>query len=114
MSNAPERKEKRQKKEEPLKNPAFNEKGYVDGATTKYFGRNIDSFCMMNTNSIFKPALELFSIKNPRLQFIFNHATTDLEKALLDLKKEVEDTQFKYEVMIAFWFAIHTNELEIA
>lgn len=108
MANAPLNPVKGKKKEEPLKEPASNEKGYVDGATTKYFGRNIDSFCTMNTNSIFKPALDQFSIKNPRLQFIFNHATDDLEKSLLDLKKEVEDIQFKYEVMIAFWLAIHT------
>ena len=69
---------------------------------------------MMATDTIFRPVLEQFSIKNPRLQYVFNHAKADLEKSFLDLKKTVEDTQFKHEIMIAFWLAIHIGELDIA
>jgi hypothetical protein len=51
--------------------------------------------------------LSLFSIKNSRLQHIFNEEIADLQKAFSDLEKTESVSHFKYEVMLAFWFAIH-------
>ena len=72
------------------------------------------SFCRMDSTTVFRPILELFSIKNPRLQHVYNEEIEDLRKSFLDLEKTTDETHFKHEVMIAFWFAIHTQKLDIA
>lgn len=56
----------------------------------------------------------LFSIKNQRLQHIFNEEKDDLEKSFADIKKVFDDRTFKYEVLIAFWLCVHMQKLEAA
>jgi hypothetical protein len=68
----------------------------------------------MESTTVFRPIIELFALKNPRLQHVFNEEIEDLGKSFLDLEKTVSEISFKHEVMIAFWFAIHTQKLEIA
>ena len=58
--------------------------------------------------------IDLFNLKNPRLQFIFNNERDDLHKSFLDLKKQTDDKEFKYEVMIAFWLCVELGHVEEA
>lgn len=61
----------------------------------------------MNVNNINTPEINLFTLKNVRLQFIYNCELDDLEKSFEDLRKTVDEKEFKYEVMISFWLAVH-------
>ena len=56
----------------------------------------------VNVNRLF-----LFSIKNQRLQNIYNEERDDLEKSFADIKKVFDSRTFKYEVLIAYWLSIH-------
>jgi hypothetical protein len=58
--------------------------------------------------------LQLFDIKNQRLQHIYNEERDDLEKNFQDVKKIFDSKTFKYEVLIAFWLCIHMERLELA
>lgn len=58
--------------------------------------------------------VQLFDIKNIRLQHIYNEEKDELEKGFMDLKKIFDSRTFKYEVLISFWLAIHMGRLEIA
>ena len=40
---------------------------------------------------IIKPKIDLFDIKNPRLQHIFNKECDDLKKAFADFKMQATD-----------------------
>lgn len=57
------------------------------------------------------PQINLFNLQNPRLQYIYNSETDELNKSFEDLKKCVDDRQYKYEAMIAFWLAVHMGRL---
>jgi len=46
------------------------------------------------------------------LQYIYNEEIDDLKKSFLDLKKQTKDREFKFEVMLSFWFAIHMKKLQ--
>ena len=48
----------------------------------------------------------MFSLRNPRLQYLYNSQAKELSKSFLDLKKSVDEKSYKHEVMIAFWLAI--------
>ena len=48
----------------------------------------------------------MFTLRNRRLQYLFNSETNELKKSFLDLKKSVDDKTYKYEIMIAFWLAV--------
>jgi hypothetical protein len=41
---------------------------------------------MKSQDMLIKPSTELFDIKNPRLQHIFNKETDDLDKSFADFK----------------------------
>jgi hypothetical protein len=56
----------------------------------------------------------LFDIKNPRLQQVYNDEKEDLHRGLLDLRRLAEPRSFKYEVLLAFWLAIHLEKLDLA
>ena len=56
----------------------------------------------------------MFHLKNPRLQFIFNRESEDLEKSFLDLKKTVDEKTFRYEVMMALWLCLNLKEIDAA
>ena len=56
----------------------------------------------------------MFTLKNIRLQFLFNSEIDELEKSFLDLQKQVDEKRYKYEVMIAFWLSIELEKLEEA
>ena len=58
--------------------------------------------------------IEMFTLKNIRLQFLFNSEIDELEKSFLDLQKQVDEKRYKYEVMIAFWLSIELEKLEEA
>ena len=53
-------------------------------------------------------------IKNARLQHIYNSEMTELQKSMTDLKKVLESRPFKFELLIAFWVAVHLERLEFA
>ena len=36
----------------------------------------------------------------------------DLQKSFADIKKIFDDRLFKYEVLMAFWLAVHQQKLE--
>jgi hypothetical protein len=76
-----------------------------------YIGRNQLSYCTMDVRTLRAPILNLFTLTNARLQYIFNSETDDLAKSFEDLKKIVDDRTFKYEAMISFWLATHMNKL---
>ena len=48
----------------------------------------------------------MFTLRNPRLQYLFNSEIDELKKSFLDLQKQTDEKNYKYEVMIAFWLAI--------
>ena len=56
----------------------------------------------------------MFSLRNPRLQYLFNSQTNELYKSFLDLKKSVDEKSYKHEVFIAFWLAIEQGKVEEA
>jgi len=56
----------------------------------------------------------LFSIKNQRLQHIYNEEKDELEKSFADVKKVLDSRTYKYEVLIAFWITVHLQKLEAA
>jgi hypothetical protein len=68
----------------------------------------------MNINNINAPELNLFTLKNVRLQYIYNCELDDLKKSFEDLRKTVDEKAFKYEVMISFWLAVHLLKLDEA
>lgn len=58
--------------------------------------------------------IEMFTLRNPRLQYLFNSEINDLRKSFMDLKKSVDEKTYKYEVMIAFWLSIDLGKHEEA
>lgn len=68
----------------------------------------------MNVNNINAPEINLFTLNNVRLQYIYNCELDDLKKSFEDLKKIVDEKAFKYEVMLSFWLAIHLEKIEEA
>jgi hypothetical protein len=68
---------------------------------------NQESYCTMAVSNILAPELSQFTIKNPRLQHIYNEERDDLEKSFADIKKVYDPMLFKYEALIAFWLALH-------
>ena len=56
----------------------------------------------------------LFSIKNQRLQHIYNEEKDDLEKSFGDIKKVHDENTYRYEVLLAFWLCIHLEKLDAA
>ena len=59
-------------------------------------------------------SIDLFTLKNPRLQYIFNAEIDELKKSFLDLKKTVNDRDFKCDALIAFWLCVELEKLEEA
>ena len=74
-------------------------------------GPNRISFCKMHPSTIKAPSILLFNLNNPRLQHIFNVEIDDLIKSFEDLRKNVDDRNFKYECMLSFWLAVHLKKL---
>lgn len=68
----------------------------------------------MNVNNINAPEINLFTLNNVRLQYIYNCELDDLKKSFEDLRKTIDEKAFKYEVMLSFWLAIHLEKLEEA
>lgn len=58
--------------------------------------------------------IELFSLNNPRLQYLFNSEIDELKKSFLDLQKTVDERTYKYDVMIAFWLCVELEKVEEA
>ena len=56
---------------------------------------------------IVQPKIDLFDIKNPRLQHIFNKEADDLQKSFEDFRMTSDSKQFKCEIMLCLWFVIH-------
>ena len=56
----------------------------------------------------------MFTLQNPRLQFLFNSENDELKKSFMDLEKQTDEKTYKYEVMIAFWLAIELQKEEEA
>lgn len=56
----------------------------------------------------------MFTLRNPRLQYLFNSEIDELKKSFLDLQKQTDEKNYKYEVMIAFWLAIELQKDEEA
>lgn len=69
------------------------------------------SFCKDPKESIFKPTIEIDDIKNVRLRHIFKNELAELKQSLEEYRDEKVTSvqEFKYEVMLCFWFAIHTE-----
>lgn len=86
----------------------------VEQAEKPYRGRNILSYCKTDRNRLLAPTITLFTCKNVRLQYIYNEELDDLQKSFQDLRKQVDDRTFKYEIMLNFWFAVHFEKLVAA
>ena len=56
----------------------------------------------------------MFTLRNIRLQYLFNSETDELSKSFKDLKKQTDDKTFKQELMIAFWLACYLKKVEAA
>jgi len=67
------------------------------------------SRCTDTAENLNRPVIDLFSIQNVRLQHIFNLEDEDMEKSFKDQAKQMEEKVFRYEVMLAFWFAIYVE-----
>lgn len=48
----------------------------------------------------------MFTLRNPRLQYLFNSEIDELKKSFLDLQKQTDEKNYKYEVMLAFWLSV--------
>ena len=77
---------------------------------------NKDSYCTTNEQGLIRPNIDLFDINNPRLQYIFNKETDELEKSFAAFKKTIGEEAkgiktYKLEVMICLWFCIHKESL---
>ena len=72
------------------------------------------SCCKDQAENKKKPIIDLFSILNPRLQHIYNRELEDMLKSFKDQEKQMTPIEFKYEVMICFWFSIHIEYVEAA
>ena len=70
-------------------------------------GPNKISYCKMHYTMLSAPKIMLFNLNNPRLQFMFNLEIDDMIKSFDDLKKNVDDRSFRYEIMLAFWLSVH-------
>lgn len=68
----------------------------------------------MNVNNINAPEINLFTLNNVRLQYIYNCELDDLKKSFEDLRKTIDEKAFKYEVMLSFWLAIHIEKIDEA
>lgn len=55
--------------------------------------------------------IDLFTLKNPRLQYLFNSEIDELKKSFLDLQKQTDDQNYKQELMITFFLAIDQKKL---
>ena len=81
------------------------------------FIKNKESRCLTNEQGLIRPNIDLFDINNPRLQYIFNKETDELEKSFAALKKTIGEgpdgvKSYKLEVMICLWFCIHKESLQ--
>lgn len=57
--------------------------------------------------------MDLFSIKNERLQYLFNFELDNVNKAFLDFKKTAGSPfEFTCELLIAFWLAVERENLD--
>ena len=56
----------------------------------------------------------MFTLRNIRLQYLFNSESSELRKSFLDLAKQTDEKSYKYEVMIAFWLAVELGKDEEA
>lgn len=56
----------------------------------------------------------MFTLRNIRLQYLFNSESNELQKSFLDLAKQTDEKSYKYEVMIAFWLAVELGKDEEA
>ena len=56
--------------------------------------------------------MSLFELKNPRLQMVFNVQTDELRTSFMDLKVNAEYSEFKHELLIAFWLSVELGCLE--
>ena len=72
---------------------------------------NAQSRCLTAADMKVRPNVDLFDIRNPRLQHIFNKETDDLEKSFADMKMQIDPILYKYEVMLCFWFSIYKESL---
>lgn len=68
---------------------------------------------MLTSRSLLR-RIELFTLNNPRLQYLFNSEIDELKKSFLDLQKTVDERTYKYEVMIAFWLCVELEKVEEA
>lgn len=58
--------------------------------------------------------IEILTLRNERLKYLFNSEREQLEKSFEDLKESVDERTYKYEVMIAFWLAVDLLKYEEA
>jgi len=53
-------------------------------------------------------------LKDIRLQHIYNDEKEELFANFADIKKILDNRQFKYEVLIGFWTSVHLEKLAFA
>lgn len=64
--------------------------------------------------NIIPPDINLFGLKNERLQFLFNQEFDEFERSLLNMRKLTSDKDFRNEIYICFWLAIHMENFEFS
>ena len=60
---------------------------------------------------LFATRIDLFTLKNPRLQYLYNSEIDELKKSFLDLQKQTDEHNYQYELMLAFFLAIDQKKL---
>jgi hypothetical protein len=70
-------------------------------------GPNKISYCKQHYTTLNEPNIVLLNLSNPRLQFIFNLEIDDMIKSFEDLKQTVDEREYRYEIILAFWLSIH-------
>jgi hypothetical protein len=72
---------------------------------------NRESHCTTQKEMKVRPHVDLFDIKNPRLQHIYNKELDDLEKSFADIKMQVDVSVYQREAVLCIWFSIFKENL---
>lgn len=68
---------------------------------------NQESYCKLSSNHIMAPMLQLYDIKNIRLQHIYNDEKNDLVESFAEIKKTMDPKKLKLEMILSFWLALY-------
>lgn len=56
------------------------------------------------------PQITLFGLRNERLQMLYNVQCDEMEKSFMNLAVTVSKQQFRHQLLLSFWLAIHLKQ----